>query len=319
MDFAEEKTPGGILIKILLNKWQFLAFDSKGRSIYRDDEGRNMIHHVPIIIFLGKKINFKRDYEKEYHLLKIRKGNIIVPYIDTKTHETKYLFIPTDKKIDLIPVRMFYTESVARMVKEIDITMKPDYCIIDDEITQNDIIIVKNRYKIDEENIFRIADSDENKSSGSKEEKEIKEVNINMLSTNPVYLALVHLRKKDISKINQLLLDFEITELDTEYILTFINDYIEEFTKKNSGDKSIYMLKDLLNLYSFYRFLLQRDDEKIKEIVNSLSDLKEIASYKTLISKVKSLYPGSDDQILFTEYENIIADKWEELKEEASG
>ena len=39
MNFVEEKTPSGKVIKILLDKWQFMAFDRKGKSIVNEEAG----------------------------------------------------------------------------------------------------------------------------------------------------------------------------------------------------------------------------------------------------------------------------------------
>ncbi len=313
MDFAEEKTPSGKLIKILFKKWQFLAFDKKGRSIYTDTEGKSLLHNVPLIVFLGKSLDFKHDYEKDYQLLKIRKGEMILPYIERTSKKVKYLFIPLEKELDMIPVRMLRVNDVAVMVKEYDVSLKPDYVIIDDEITSNDIIIVLNRYKIDEKNIIPATVPEPGPRYRDEPDLDIR-TNLNVMSENPVYLAIVHLRSRDYSRIYQLLLDFELTALDTEYILNFITSRKDEI--KESGNRSsTKMLDDLYNLYSFYHHLLRKSDDDVKEIIEASTDLRQMASYRTLISKVKAQYPGSDEQILFTEYENIVIEKWEELKQ----
>ena len=43
-----------------------------------------------------------------------------------------------------------------------------------------------------------------------------KLLNLNMMSNNAVFLSRIHMRNMELSKINQLLLDFELTALDTE-------------------------------------------------------------------------------------------------------
>jgi len=41
-----------------------------------------------------------------------------------------------------------------------------------------------------------------------------------------------------------------------------------------------------------------------------------LASFFTLIAKVKLLYPGTDDQLLFTEFENLLYEKKSSLQEQ---
>lgn len=312
MDFTEEKTPSGKLIKILFNRWQFLAFDKRGKSIYTDGEGKSLLHNVPLIVFLGNTLDFKHDYEKKYYLLKIRKGEMILPYLDRTSKKNRYLFIPVAKKLDVIPVRMIRVNNVAEMVKEYDASLKPDYIVIDEKITSNDIIIVLNRYKINENNIIPAAMTDRGFHYRDDPDLDLR-TNLNVMSENPVYLAIVHLRSNDYSRIYQLLLDFELTALDTEYIMNFINSRMDSINDlENSSD--LGMLKNLQNIYSFYHNLLRKSDDDVKKMITQNKSLRQMTSYRTLISKVKSQYPGSEEQILYTEYENFLLEKWDELK-----
>jgi hypothetical protein len=312
MDFTEEKTPSGKLIKILFKKWQFLAFDRMGKSIYTDREGKSLLHKIPLLVFLGSTLDFKHDYDKEYYLLKIRNGEMILPYLERASRKTRYLFIPVEKDLDMIPVRMIRVNDVAEMVKEYDASLKPDYVIIDEKITSNDIIIVLNRYKIEDENIIPAPMSDPEPRYLDDPDLDLR-TNLNIMSENPVYLAIVHLRSSDYSRIYQLLLDFELTALDTEYILNFINSKIDGM-KESDKSNSAVILKNLQNIYSFYHYLLRKSDDDVKKMITECRNPKQMTSYRTLISKVKVQYPGSEEQILFTEYENILLEKWDEIK-----
>src|SRR4030042_6787321 len=121
MNFIEEKTRKGYVLKIIFDKWQFLAFDRRGKSIYVDKEGRSLLHQVPVIIFVGASFDIKREYDREYVLLKVRNGSIVVPYCDVRENKTKYFFLNTDKELDAIPVRMMLVGDVAQMVGDIDV------------------------------------------------------------------------------------------------------------------------------------------------------------------------------------------------------
>ncbi len=313
MEFIEESTPNGMHLKIILNSWQFLAFDKKGKSIFDEQDGQKLLHHVPLIIFLGEIFNIKRPFDREYHLLKIRNGDIILPYIDNFDSLTKYVFIPNDKKIDLIPARIMQFRDLPTFIKAVDVNMAPDYIIVDNAITANDEFLVMARYK-KEELIHLDADHTLMHADQILPDNAPPEVdNLNTLSTNPVFLARIHLRVMDFAKVNQLLLDFELTALDTEYIIKFIEDIL---TKKDDPVviKRQALIEDLRDSFIFYLYLLQRNDEDIKKIILQKNDLKILASFRTLISKAKSLYPGTEEQMLYTDYENLVMDRLEEMK-----
>jgi hypothetical protein len=313
MNFIEEKTPKGYLLKIFFDKWQFLAFDKRGKSIYVDKECRSLLHTVPVIIFIGITFDIKREYDRGYVLLKIRNGEIVIPYRDLRDYKTKFFFLSTDKEMDAIPVRMILVKDVAQMVRDIDVNVQPDYVAVDDAVTPNDVIIIKNRFKVNEIVYVELANN-----YFLSERLQIPEsdrvMNINMMSSNPVFLARIHLRAMDLAKINQLLLDFEITALDTEYILNFIQDLLAKEESEQTVKKNKVMLLDLLNSFKFYHSLLQKNEAGIKSMIDSTTDIKKLTPFRTLVSKVKAMYPGAEEQKLYTVYENILYDKLEELK-----
>lgn len=313
MNFVEEKTPKGYLIKIFFENWQFLAFDGRGKSIYADKEKRSLLHTVPVMIFVGTSFSIGRDWERDYRMLKIREGVIVVPYVDVRDGKTKYIFLETDRDLDAIPARIMHVGDVAQMVREIDMGVTPHYVIVDDAVTPNDVIIIKNRYKAGDIIYSELANN-----HFLAERMQIPDaddiVNLNMISSNPVHLSLIHLRAMDLAKINQLLLDFEINALDTEYILSFIRSEIDGIESKPGMEKHAPMLNDLLNSFKFYHSLLEKDEDKIKEMIDSTTDLKKLTPYRTLVSKVKAMFPGPEEQKLYTVYENILFDRLEELK-----
>ncbi len=305
MDFVEEKTPAGNTVKIMLKKWQYLVFTRKGESIYGGEGGKSILHNVPRILFAGTSFAPKRNYLKKYYLLRASKGRIIVPYEDIIAKRTKYFFINFDTDVDAVPARIFHVSNIASMIREIDIKQKPDYVIIDHTITDNDTVIIKGRYKV--EHVLRVE-----KETLRMEDDREKLLNLNMMSNNAVFLSRIHMRNMELSKINQLLLDFELTALDTEYILNLIEKQLKS-EDASSRDKSRPMLEELSNSFRFYRYLLMRDDEGVRSMIESQTDARKMTPFSTLISKVKSIYPNREEQILYAEYEQIVAEKIREL------
>ncbi len=312
MDYIEEKTPRGYMIKILFLKWQFLAFDRKGKPFYADHEGRSLVHKVPLILFVGSTIQKVREYDKKYTMIKIRDGSMIIPYKDVRDNKKKYFFITTDKTLDMIPVRIITSGSIIQLVQNVDVSMAPDYVVVDDNITTNDIFLIRSRYKIDDIIYIELVNNyflNERMDVPDSEQFQ----NINMMSTNPVFLAQIHLRNMDLAKLNQLLLDFEIPAIDIEFIVYFIEMILEGDENDSSILQHRRMLEELRDSFKFYLFLLQKSDTDIRGMINSRNNVKTLAPFRTLVSKAKSLYPGKEDQLLYTEYENLIMARREDL------
>jgi hypothetical protein len=167
-----------------------------------------------------------------------------------------------------------------------------------------------NRYKV-ESVIHAGRDEGTPEPDGGESARE-RIVNLNMMSSNPVFLSQIHLKSMDLSKINQLLLDFDLSALDTECILHFINSSLrredDESVKANRA-----MLQDLAGYFQFYLNLLLRSDDSIRVMINEQTEVRKLAPFRTLISKVKSIFPNREEQMLYTEYENIVHERREEL------
>jgi len=312
MDFAEEKTPSGYTLKILFKKLKFLVFNSRGESFSADKEGRGLLHKLPTIVFLGSIFLIERDYLKEYSLLKVRDDTIILPYRNIIEKKRKFLFIHYASSIDLIPVKITVIKSYSSMLKDIPPETDIDYLIVDGSLSEIEISVISSRHRPGE--IIKVITEKNELSQEIHDEKGSDYISINTMSDNPVFLAGYHLRNMALSNLNQLLLDFDISAFDIQFIIYFINDILEN--KKNEPDviKNKPMLTDLKNAYEFYLALIVRDENFLNEKVEAETDYRKLSPYKTLVSKVRSMNPGREEQLLYTEYENMILEKEEKLK-----
>ncbi len=312
MDFAEEKTPAGYTLKILFKKLKFLVFNDRGESFSADKEGRSLLHKLPTAVFLGSVFLVERDYLKEYSLLKVRDDTLILPYRNITEKKRKFLFIHYVTSIDVIPIKITLVKSYSTMLKDIPSDTDIDYLIADESLSETEIAVLASRYRPGE--IIRVISEKSEASQIAHEEKDSDYISINTMSDNPVFLATYHLKNMALSNLNQLLLDFDISAFDTQFIIYFINDVLEK--RKNEPDviKNKAMLTDLKNAYEYYLALIIRDDKFLKEKVESETDLRKLSPYRTLVSKVRSMNPGREEQLLYTEYENLILEKEEKLR-----
>ncbi len=312
MDFAEEKTPSGRTLKIMYKKGMFLLFNEGGEPVYADPEGRSMLHKTPVVIFIGTSYSVERDYDREYTLLKISEGKIILPYRDMIEKKRKYIFLETEIQSDMIPSEIKLVSGYSSMLRDIPSDLKIDFLVIDSTLTDTEIAVVSSRYKPGR--LILTSAKEDDLAGADKEDKELDYISINTMSDNPVFLALMHLKKMSLSNLNQLLLDFDISALDIQYIVHFIDEIIASRSAESEVQKNMNMLVDLKNAFSFYLALIQKDNELVKQKIENETDPKKLSPFQTLVSKVRSMNPGREDQLLFTEYENMVLDRKEQLQ-----
>lgn len=317
MDYIEEKTPGGVILKVLLNSWNYIAFDKNGRAIYADESGSKVLHKVPVIVFMGQTFRIITQNKSELAFCKIARGKIIVPYTDTRINSRKYLFIDTEARIDQVPVRIFEFIDVNSLVNRLIAGLDPDYIIVDNNITKNDIIVIKNRHTsstVIQADANRESKSDSEGINLSERAVDITdEQNLNIMSNNPVFLARVHLRKMELSKVNQLLLDFDISSFEAEYMLRFIESMTAKSDENSEIRNSLSKLNALADACRFYILLVNKNDKEIKEMIKQIAEPGHVASYSTLVAKVKQLFPGQENLLLLTEYENLLFERKDQL------
>ncbi len=321
----EEKTPKGITIKVLVDKSRFLAFDQKGGSIYADESRTKILHEIPTIVFIGDGFILpKTDRRADFTFLKVFKEKVLIPFSWRDAKKNRYLFIHIGPSLDLIPVKLHRISNVAAFVRELETGLKPAYLIVDTSITRADILIIKNRYPAAQ--VVLVDESSETITVRSAEEAaEIsdtrratdiaREININTMSNNPVFLARLHLRELNFSKVNQLLFDFDLPDSDAEYIMSFLETMIKRAEDKEELAKNLGKIESLRNAFLFYRHLLGRHDEDIRLMIDTARDRTDVASYRTLIAKIKILFPEQADQLQFTDYENLLYERNENLQE----
>ncbi len=322
----EEKTPKGIVLKIMVDKLKFLAFARGGATVYSDESKTKLLHDIPTVVFIGSDFIVPATALKgDYSLHKVLKGKALVSFQLNEKDEERYLFLPVISAVDLIPIKVKKMNSVAELVKAIQAGLKPRYIIVTNTITRGDVIIIKNRFTgahiilVDDKKTTFEAElfqniEDKKIPSERRATDIIKEININMLSNNPVFLARLHLRELNFAKVSQLLLDFDLSKEDTEYILSFLNTLIKRSEAKEELANHIDKINLLKKSFQFYLNLLNYNDDEIKKMIHECRSANDIAAYRTLIAKVKPMHAGNETEFAFTDYENMLYEQNERLQ-----
>lgn len=319
MDYIEEKTPNGITLKVMIKKWNFIAFEKDGKVIYADEAQAKVLHKIPGIVLISDKYQIVRKGDSELAFFKVNKGKIIIPYMSKSSDIRKYLFIGSDSDIDLIPLRIKEISDLASLMKVKESAFIPDYVVIDENITDEDCIIIKNRFpnamivELREENA-RVKGDVADSTLGKGAEEVQGEKNLNIMSNNPVFLARIHLREMALSRVNQLLLDFDISSLEADYMLKFIENMLLNPDNRPEVELNRAKLVVLKDSFQFYIYLMDKNEKEIQNMINNVEDVNKLASYSTLIAKMRTLFTAKKDLLTLTDYENMIYEKKDKLQ-----
>ena len=321
--YIEEKTPKGFTLKILVKKGSFLVFDQKGAAVYSDPEGMKVLHRIPHLAFLGRSFAIRNRRISDFTLCKVSKNKTVIPFYIAGERDMRYLLLDSPETIDMMPVKIQMIPSISGVVREADPNARPDLFIVDKDITENDITLIKNRVPgvrvILADDVIRAGISSQRDISSdtnveARAVDEVKEINLNMMSQNPVFLARVHLRTMDLSKVKQLLLDFDMSAPDSGFIHTFIVSMLNKAETDESIRAQKPRLEELAGDFAFYTSIMDRRIDEINACIDGLEDMQKFSSYMTLIAKARSMFENQNDIFMMTEVENRLLEKKESMK-----
>lgn len=312
---VEEKTPKGYVLKINLKKLTFIAFDRLGGTVYAGVHGDSTIHKVPVICFLGKDFILKQMMIDSYCLVKVSRNKMLIPYYIAGNKDRHYHLLETDETMDMIPVKIIRVETVIDFIKTVEEGAKPDFIFIESGMSENDIIVFRNRYT--KGVLIRVdmkADELVTKSETEQEPGANYTVNLNTMSTNPVFLASIHLRDFKLSSVKQVLLDFDLTKDDCVYIISYL-ELMKKGKKYPSPVKNEPKIIELINDFRFYAALIAKSTKTVNEMIDSIDNQMMFSSYMTILAKAQSVISETSPSDLdFVDYENKLYDKKEELE-----
>lgn len=278
MDFVEERTPAGYLIKIFLNSKRFIVFDEKGNSIDIYGNSEKLIYNILLIVFVGRSFKIKPNFSKSYTLLKARDEQLILPYSEWIGQKTKYAFLPTNIHIDMVPANILLMPNISAMIRDIDFKDALDYVLVDNGVSESDMDIIKGRFHSN-----RIINIGALKNEASSKDGGKFFDNINVLSDNPEFLTIEHLRTGDTVKLRQIILDMELTVKDLERMLRYVDMYIKN---ENFDEQTLGRLKELHAVLSFYYNIAACNEEQaLSEIDNEKRD-NILMAFKAIVMKV---------------------------------
>lgn len=300
----EEKTPKGYVFKINIQKRQFIAFTPKGEMVYSDENKTKPFHSMKIAAFLGFEVN-NPTKKQSYQLFKVHNQSMVVPYSNTHT-KREYLFIPTDSPFDMLPCAIEYFDNLSSLISFAKRGSAPHFIIINTIVSDLDIKLITSLCQ--SSSIHFTNKTLKNAVDDTKRAvDQMSSIDINLLSNNPVFLARVHLRNLDFSRVKQLLLDMDITHSDATFIRAFLSIMVDRADKQELA-KHLAVLMELKKAFDFYVHLLALDEDEVKKLIDRAAK-SDLVTYYTLVQKAKLLLPAKEESLRLVEYENYIWEK----------
>ncbi|PJZ52896.1 hypothetical protein [Leptospira adleri] len=250
--YEERKTPGGFLVKVRLAKMTYVVFTQKGPEVPRGAKNSSIVVAVPRVVFLGSEFNLAHFRLGELSFVNVKQGKLVIPYQHANSgNEVRTIFLNSGSDCDVLPVVVYHFQNNEDLIRSRDEGVEMHHLVLDESYPRQDLITLKIRFPALNMLIVRKkvalhkaaeaapAEVAKGKESGIVDFNRVRAAdimdsgNLNIHSGNPVFLARIHLRRMDLEKVKQLLLDFQLKPEEVSFIRTFFSVMIRnEFEKE---------------------------------------------------------------------------------------
>ncbi|TGK59269.1 hypothetical protein EHQ27_01320 [Leptospira wolffii] len=324
--YEERKTPNGYLVKVRLAKMTYVVFTSKGPEVPKGARNQSIVVPVPRIVFLGEEFDLSHFRLGELSFVNVKQGKLVIPYQHSSSgNEVRTIFLNSGSECDILPVMIYHYSKVEDLLGAREEGVEMHHLVLDEEFPRQDLVALKIRFP--SLNMLIIKRKVAQKIGGSatsppKEELEkslradasivdfnkvratdlLEKGNLNMHSKNPVFLARVHLRKMELEKVKQLLLEFVLKAEEVSFIRTFLDVMIRNEDDKEELKSWTSKLKNLDEGFRLAGLILEHKEEEFEaELDKGFS--KEIASMVyALLEKEQDRASSKEQEIVLWEW-----------------
>ncbi|EQA46568.1 hypothetical protein LEP1GSC050_0364 [Leptospira broomii serovar Hurstbridge str. 5399] len=325
--YEERKTPAGFLVKVRLAKMTYVVFTTKGPEIPKGAKNQSIVVPVPRVAFLGEEFDLSHFRLGELSFVNVRQGKLVIPYQHTSSgNEVRTIFLNSGSECDILPVIIFHYKEVEEFLRAKEEGVELHHLVLDEEFPRQDLVTLKIRFPSLNMLIIKRKVAQKLEAPGGvmpgKEELErslreessivdfnkvratdlLEKGNLNMHSMNPVFLARVHLRKVELEKVKQLLLDFSLRPEEVVFIRTFLEVMIRNDEKKEELVSWKVKLQNLDEGFRLAGLILEMKEMEFEvELDKGFS--KEIASMVyALLEKEQSEADTKEKEIILWEW-----------------
>lgn len=325
LEEVEKQTPAGFLVKVRMVENTYTVFKNNVPEVPRGSKTGSIVCHVPQVVFMGEEFDLEH-YGEELQFVRVHNMRMQIPYQHGLNKAVKNLSLVTGSESDLLPVVVHHFVSLEELFAFLVASGKSHpMVVVDEHIPRKDLINLKLKFPANKVFIVKSqesassrardkqpetspADSEVMDSSRIRAKDLVRDMNINSLSKNPVFLSRVHLRNLDFDKMKQILFDFNLTREDCQFIETFLATM---HTKADSGDLAPHKKKigDLKDAFHIYPFIMELNKEEMEQFLagDVNKDLANIVWILILSGKDKAR--SFEEVEVFSEWETEIQAK----------
>lgn len=318
-EHLEHTTPKGFLIRVNLKHGTFLLFEN-GIPIAMARSGMiQQIHPLNQIIFLGEAFDFSRYSVNTIGFYPVDRTFMKIPFHYSGSNIVRYIRIPVlFDNVDELPAIVLYSKSYWPGPLPA-INQGQRYFVADPQIPRMGIVKLKTKYPRSRVIIYKpdemLAVKLQEKESNTQKKRAVDLIDTEeslLLAQNPVFAARVYLRRLDWKKMFSLPLYGVIQEEDTQNILSFLNNMLNNLNQKTDLIPHQDVLLDLQDFYTGLSLLFKQDMPQILQWKKNLRKKRQLLQY---------FLPAIEAQIHFqtkenkTKFAQFLADAGKLLKE----
>jgi hypothetical protein len=287
---AEFKTHAGL--RLLVTDWicQVQRIGSPPRE-----------HPVPEIIFVGSLLSSQASPSPV--LYPVKKGRLLIPYGGMSNGEPNRLGLPCPPDVDQFPAVLTRIDSVRDVLASPPSQAKMRFIVVDDSVPKIDLITLKVKQPQSQVLVVHAPEA-----AGQADHRKVRAADLvqagqgEELQQNPVFMARVHLRNLELPLVRDLLVEFEMSSEEIQFVRTFLQLMI----RNDRGQADLHAVqKELLHLDELYRLagvLASGDrdafDRELEVVTPGLA-----RDLLPLVARRRARAPGREDQIYFWECE----------------
>lgn len=286
---AEFKTPAGLRLSVTDWVCQAQRIGSPPRE-----------HPVPEVVFVGSLL--RGQVTSGPVLFAVKKGRVLIPYGGMKNGEPNRLGLPCPPDVDQFPAVLVRLDSV-REVLSLPPSAGKRFIVVDDSVPRIDLITLKVKQPQAQVLVVHAPES-----AAPADHRKVRAADLvqagqgDELQQNPVFMARVHLRNLELPMVRDLLVEFEMSSEEIQFVRTFLQLMIRN--DRQQADLRAAQ-RDLLHLDELYRLagvLASGDrpafDRELEAIQPGLA-----RDLLPLVARRRARAPGREDQIYFWECE----------------
>lgn len=251
------------------------------------------------VIFVGDLLRSHPDPGPV--LFPVKKGRLLIPY-GSSGGEPNRLGLPCPPDIDQFPAVLRRVSSIRDVLAEPAGSAKMRFIVVDDSVARIDLITLK--VKQPQAQVLVVHAPEQAKPDHAK----VRAADLmsteqgDELQQNPVFMARVYLRNLELTRVRDLLVEFEMSGEEIQFVRTFLqlmirNDRAQE--DLNAARTKLAHLDELYRLAGVLASGVREDfDRELEHVPGDLA-----RDLLPLVARRRSRAPGREDQIYYWECE----------------